>query len=682
MNSLPQKSEMSIRVSTLIACVVLLPAGKAFAYYSEPSSDVEVIEVVNNHDFASSNYQVLRREDFIDSSQSLSDILGQVNGIQIRQISGVGNPVSISIRGSSAKQVQFFIDGQLVNDSQFGSFDLNQIPTEQIESIEISKNQAIGTGSTPIGGVIRINTYNPSEDAHKVSVSLGSFGYQELSLLKNTAFKYHSLAVGGTYLASDNDYDYLVPDPLEHPNESITEPLRNNGFEKLSLFINDSAQFDQHQLRVNVSYNKQDKELPLYQNNSPENSSNIEMNSLRYGLQYNWLSNIDYLDSIELEYYNESKDELYLDSVVGQPIITNDYQTDKQHLGIKPSFTINSFIFSPYANATKQFFTSFSTKDGQPRKCNGNSGCDIEARQEQFNLGARLTWQSTSLPLSSYVLANQLHEDNTNIALNQVDAEKEQSDAQYNTQELGFSYGDKKLKTSFNWSNGVRTPTLFELFGDRGSFKGNANLLPEEAQTYALSLKYQETIASMPFDFSSSIYQQSMENAIVAIFSSSDAGSYTNVGSAELLGLELQVGSQITSALSFSMQAHLIDSVTQSENVAFNNKKLPGIYHQQFSAALSYQITDAWRIKVNTNIDNELYFNRPNRIQSDIDHDKTGKTGNPANRIVTDLSLHWRVKHYSVNFSCANLFDESYQDLANRPAQGRSIQLKFSIEDI
>ena len=282
-----KKNKMSIRVSTLIACFVLLPAGKTFAYYSEPSSDVEVIEVVNNHDFASSNYQVLRREDFIDSSQSLSDILGQVNGIQIRQISGVGNPVSISIRGSSAKQVQFFIDGQLVNDSQFGSFDLNQIPTEQIESIEISKNQAIGTGSTPIGGVIRINTYNPSEDTQKVSVSLGSFGYQELSLLKNTAFKYHSLAIGGTYLASDNDYDYLVPQSFDDPSKSITEPLRNNAFEKFSLFINDSAQINQHQLRVNLTYNKQDKGLANYQNNSPENSSNIEMDSLRYGLQYN-----------------------------------------------------------------------------------------------------------------------------------------------------------------------------------------------------------------------------------------------------------------------------------------------------------------------------------------------------------------------------------------------------------
>ena len=115
---------------------------------------IEVVEVVNSHDFASVNYEVLRRDDFISSAQTLSDVLSNVNGIQIRQISGLGNPVSISIRGSSTKQVQMYIDGLLVNDSQLGSFDLNQIPTEQIESIEISKNQALGTGSTPIGGVI------------------------------------------------------------------------------------------------------------------------------------------------------------------------------------------------------------------------------------------------------------------------------------------------------------------------------------------------------------------------------------------------------------------------------------------------------------------------------------------------------------------------------------------------
>ncbi len=244
---------------------------------------------------------------------------------------------------------------------------------------------------------------------------------------------------------------------------------------------------------------------------------------------------------------------------------------------------------------------------------------------------------------------------------------------------MGLSYGDKQLRTSLSWSNGVRTPTLYELFGDRGAFKGNDNLLPEEAETYALSIKYDETVASTAFNASSSIYLQSVENSIVAIFNSSGTGSYTNVSNAELLGFEAQVRSQITSALSFSLQAHIIDSETQSKFVAFNNKKLPGIYHQQYSAALSYQLNDAWRIKVSTNIDKELYFNRSNQFET---NEQQKKTGNPANRIVTDLSLNWHIKNYSANLSCSNLFDENYQDLANRPAQGRSIQFKFSIKDI
>lgn len=676
---LAKKSSAILKFIGLVTLGNFLPIGTLLANTAETLNGVEVIEVHNSHDFASSNYQVLRREDFLDSSQSLSDILGQVNGIQIRQISGVGNPVSISIRGSSAKQVQFFIDGQLVNDSQFGSFDLNQIPTEQIESIEISKNQAIGTGSTPIGGVIRINTYNPSEDTYKISAALGSFGYQELSLLKNTAFKYHSLAIGGNYLASDNNYDYLVPQSFDNPSTSVTEPLRNNAFEKVSLFINDSAQINQHQLRVNVTYNKQDKGLANYQNNSPENNSSIEMDSLRYGFQYSWLSNIDYIDTIELEYYSDTKDEFYLYSPHKSRNNTSDYKTDKQHFGFKPSFTLSNFTLNPFANITKQVFTSFSTKNGIPNECNGISACDIKANQEQVNMGARLAWQSQSLPLYSYFLVNQLREDNTNIALNQIGIAKEHSKESYNTQELGFSLGDKKLKTSLSWSNGIRTPTLYELFGDRGSFKGNDNLLPEEAETYALSVKYNKSISSVVFDISSSIYQQTLENSIVAIFNSSGTGSYTNVSNADLLGLELQVVSQITPNLSLSLQAHIIDSETKSEYSAFNNKKLPGIYHQQYGASLSYRMSDQWRIKVNSNIDKELYFNRSNQFES---NQALNKSGNPAIREVTDISLNWSIKKYRVNLSCSNLFDKNYQDLANRPAQGRSIQLKFSIEDI
>ncbi|MBA6364644.1 TonB-dependent receptor plug domain-containing protein, partial [Colwellia sp. BRX8-8] len=243
-----------------------------FAQVEDVSTDdIEVIEVVNDQSFNTPNYQVLHRESFIYSSQTLADILQSINGIQIRQISGIGNPVSVSIRGSSSKQVQLYIDGQLINDSQFGGFDLNQIPTEQIESIEISKNQAIGTGATPIGGVIRINTYNPTEDSSKLTLATGSFGYQEVNALYNKAFKTHSLSFGGHYINSDNDYDFIVPAGFSSSDTSDRQALRNNEFTKKSFFINDIFQFNQHQIRVNVQYNDQEKALPNYQNNSPEN---------------------------------------------------------------------------------------------------------------------------------------------------------------------------------------------------------------------------------------------------------------------------------------------------------------------------------------------------------------------------------------------------------------------------
>ena len=633
------------------------------------NDSIEVIKVVNSHEFSRHNYQIIRREEFIHSAQNLSDILSQVNGIQIRKISGVGNPVSISIRGSSAKQVQFYIDGQLINDGQFGGFDLNQIPTEQIETIEISKGQALGTGATPIGGVIRINTYNPVEDTNKIALSLGSFGYQELALMQNTAFNHHSLALGATYLASDNDYDYLVPSPLNDPNNPNTEPLVNNGFKKLSLFINDSAQLGQHQLRSNISYNSQDKDLASYRNNSLKNKASISSDKLRYSLEHNWISDIDYLDTVNTEYYGEHTDEDYQDRFLETKQSSSKYTTQKHHISIKPSFTLPSITFSPYIDTSNETFSSTSEFNSDTKQCNGISACDLKATQQQFNVGGRLSWSSQSLPLSSYVLFNRLSEDNSNITLNQANNSKKITNNAYNTQEFGLSYNTNKTQSALNWSDGIRTPTMFELFGDRGAFKGNSNLLPEEAETYSTSLNYKETLASIALSSTMAIYYQAMENAIVAVFNTSGTGSYRNVSSAKIKGLEWQLNSQITNALSMSLQINLLDSKTNSAFVAFNNKKLPGIYHQQYSASLDYKFNNQWQIKIISQLDKALYFDRPN-------------ISSISNKRVTDLSVQWQLNNYRINFNCANLFNQAYQDLANRPAQGRSIQLKFSIEDI
>ncbi|MFB0979953.1 MAG: TonB-dependent receptor [Alteromonadaceae bacterium] len=637
------------------------------------SNDIEVIEVVNDQSFYSPNYQVLHRESFVHSSQTLADILQSINGIQIREISGIGNPVSVSIRGSSSKQVQLYIDGQLINDSQFGGFDLNQIPTEQIESIEISKNQAIGTGATPIGGVIRINTYNPTEDSSKLTLAMGSFGYQEVNALYNKAFKSHSLSFGAHYVNSDNNYDFLVPAGFSNSDKSNEEALENNEFTKKSFFINDIFQFNQHQIRVNVQYNDQEKSLPNYQNNSPENNSALNSDNLRYSYQHQWLSNSSWLDSIEFEVYAENKDERYISSPDSVKLDINDYETTKKHIGFKPLLTWDEFNLVPFFSFNNQKFTSVSQHNGKPTQCNGIASCDISAKQEQFNIGSRIEWQPDDLPIKAYALLSNLQEKNSNIAINQSGAAKFLADDNYQTTEAGLSFKQGNLKVTSNLSNGVRTPTLYELFGDRGSFKGNNNLLPEEAKTLSIGGQYIHKKLSI----SSSVYQQKLKNSIVAIFNSSNVGSYRNVSDADLLGIEIQTNYQLLTPLSFALQANIIDSETTSQFVAFNNKKLPGIYHQQYSIALKYKVNSVLNMSFKVNKDKDLYFNLINKIQNNNGH--VGN-GNPANRTVSDFSVNWKKGKHRISFAANNLFNDKYQDLANRTSQGRSLKIKYTIK--
>lgn len=666
----------------LAACLSLLHLSSAQAENTTETTVVTATAETDLNALNTPNYQILHREDFIDSSQTLGDLLQKINGIQIRQISGLGNPASVSVRGSSSKQVQLYIDGQLINDSQFGGFDVNQLPTEQIDSIEISKSQALGTGSTPIGGVIRINTYNPQIDSARMSLATGSFGYREVNITANKRLTNYSLAAGFSHVQSENNYDYLVPQSFINPSVSAEEKLANNAYSKNTLHLNSEIYIGQHLLRFNMQYTEQRKELANYQNNSPENASEISSDSWRFGYLHNWQSSNVWLEQIEFEAYTQFTDEIYLEQPIGVMNKRSNYQTVKSFTSIKPTLNIGDLTMTPFINVNHQTFESTTVLKGKITPCNGINSCDVTASQLQLNYGSRLEWPITQLALIPYVLISQSQEKNTNSVLNQ-NGTKHVDKQDYTTQEFGITYQPNKFNAVVDdrfdfsafltWSNGVRAPTLFEMFGDRGSFKGNPNLKPEEAETLSLG----STLSYSNVSFTGAVYHQQLVNSIVAIFNSSNVGSYGNVSHAELIGLELQANYRVSGDLSLMLQANLIDSNSQSKYTAYNNKRLPGIYHQQYSAGIGYSITEHWQVNLNSNIDNELYFNRANVFNS-VGND----TENPANRFTTDLQLGWKKGRYTSLLAINNLFDDEYQDLANRPAQGQNIQFKIAIKEI
>lgn len=653
----------------------LITATQAFADVGEKSDQtvekIERIEVLNSGEDTSLNTYLIDQQALLETANSLSSVLASLPSVQIRQVAGLGNPIAISIRGSTSQQVNLRIDGQLINTGQFGGFDLDQIPLALIESIEVSQYQSTSTGVTPIGGEIRINTIKGDGSNASLSATLGSWQTQEINLKGNLLYKQHQLSMSVNHQQTDNDYEYLVPQSFNNSQESITEPLRNNHFRKTTYFLSDEFSSSNTTTSINAQYNEQLKAIPNYQNNSPEMASTLENTNYRVGFEHATIQpfdlwQLDYAVNLEAYWFNQQ--ETYTDRPKASKNDIYQYDTDQFYVQFSAPTKFNTLKVTPYININNQTFVSDSWVNQQRPACNNFQSCDVEATQRLMNLGSRLNWPGKSA-IQYSLLWNFLNAKNTNDARYQPDTKSLNSSYSHHSAEFDVSYRFNHHRISAHIAKGIRTPTLSELFGDRGSFKGNEDLKAELANSISLNwlARWQN------INIQNTLYAQQVDNSIVAIFNSSGIGSYTNVASSTLFGLSTQLDIAVTPNFKLIATIDLIDSNTQSDIHVFDNKKLPGIYHQQYQVQAQYSFNQTWYLSLQTRIENDLYFDRANKVSS--------HSGFPTDNNTTQLQLSWHHAKYSASLAINNIFNQSYYDLANRPAAGRNINFKFTLKE-
>ncbi|MDD5584165.1 MAG: TonB-dependent receptor, partial [Candidatus Omnitrophica bacterium] len=91
---------------------------------------------------------------------------------------GLGASKTISMRGATASQVLVLVDGRPINSPRDGQVDLNTIPLQNIERIEVMHgpgSSLYGTGA--MGGTVNIITKNPPAEKQttELSTSFGTF---------------------------------------------------------------------------------------------------------------------------------------------------------------------------------------------------------------------------------------------------------------------------------------------------------------------------------------------------------------------------------------------------------------------------------------------------------------------------------------------------------------------------
>ena len=135
-----------------------------------------------------------------NAGRTIAQLLNEQAGLSLPgALSNLGTVPSIYMRGAASGRTLILLDGAPVGDPSMISneFDLNLVPLNQVERIEILKGaQSTLYGSDAIGGVINIITKSKGSPFVSGALSYGSYGTKQGNLQFNSNIKKLNYTIG------------------------------------------------------------------------------------------------------------------------------------------------------------------------------------------------------------------------------------------------------------------------------------------------------------------------------------------------------------------------------------------------------------------------------------------------------------------------------------------------------
>jgi vitamin B12 transporter len=196
-------------LAAALAGTLLTPA--AFADTTTSTSNLQTVVVTATRtpeptDNTLSSVTVITSED-IERLQpaSLVDLLTGLPGVSITQTGGIGQPVSLFMRGTNSTHTLVLIDGVRIGSVSSGAAALEQIPVNAIDHIEIVRGPRSSLyGADAVGGVIQIFTRHGSDSGNiepSVSVTTGSHNFinSQAGVSGGDGHYWFNASLGGEY---------------------------------------------------------------------------------------------------------------------------------------------------------------------------------------------------------------------------------------------------------------------------------------------------------------------------------------------------------------------------------------------------------------------------------------------------------------------------------------------------
>jgi iron complex outermembrane receptor protein len=165
--------------------------------------------------------------------ETLAEALAETVGVQVRRFGGLGDFSTISVRGSSAGQVQVYLDGVPLSRGESEAVNLSNLPLDAVERVEVYRSTTpLGFAQSGPGGVVNIVPRRPGDaPLTGASVSYGSFDTRKVDLVRSARVGDWDYLGFAHYLGSAGDFTFLNDlGTTANPGDDRVETRRNNAF--------------------------------------------------------------------------------------------------------------------------------------------------------------------------------------------------------------------------------------------------------------------------------------------------------------------------------------------------------------------------------------------------------------------------------------------------------------------
>ncbi|WP_323753353.1 TonB-dependent receptor [Marinobacter sp.] len=653
----------------ILASLLALTAAMAQADDAQPFIVVESALVNAATDIdprkAIGPVRVIERSGFENKTVSLADVLSDQAGVQIRQSGGLGSAASISVRGSTSRQVQVLLDGMLLNDPVTGGVDLSKLGLNNVRRVQVYPSGApVQLPHGSIGGVVILETLGKDiEGTTSINMGAGSFDTYKIGAFNSGSRNNFYYWISADQQSSNNDFEYPNSSDWFNPNDGKTTKRRNASYEqdtvssKLGWQVTETAQLD-----ALLQYTHFDQGVPTIQN-WRDNKASLTNETLRVQLhaqEKGWAKGALHsshrlvIGDITENYDNRS-------GRVGLGV--SDVKTDTRQLGFINTVTalLGNHTVTTSLDATHYNYQQDDRQNPDPKD---------ERERLQLTGSLAHSWRSNDAAWRSQAALRLYHiKDESEESQGNGTAQETTASNSYTSWQLGLTrLIAENWNVSGNVARNVRVPTLQELYGQQGLFVGNPELEAEESVNYDLSLRTDQGWGHAEVTG----YYRVLEPAVVATYDARGVGRYRNM-EAKIYGTELDGTLRLTDHWSLYGNATLQESENTDASVRTRyQKRLPGIYHESYVIGTQLNFRP-FEFDVSYQVDDELYYDSANVLAADT-------------RQVVNARIEWhriwpQQGMTEVQLEVRNITDEVYQDFNRFPGPGRAwfINIKHTL---